>query len=430
MAKIPKHGQAGVLHYIKGPGGQLQVGWKGVNTEDNPGAIDDGELQRGENMRFEGGDIASRLGHAQVFDLTTIGVDVGHVPNGAADLPSDNPRIRLWMTTLGCYGAATVTGASIYRYDTTENPSFQSYGFFGTVNDYQAPLGSFGDKIYYGDRSVLREITSVTYGLGQAPAGSPPNLPVARFPGFIVRCLQEFDSKLFIGLENASAPGSSKIVVFNGLSFQDDLTGIRPPLAMGLFQDKLVVGFDSTAANIRHRPAGAAGTAYTTVGLAGFQCSPWGNAMAELRDKLWIAGATDELFSFDGTNLVLQRSIAGCDTAGTYGCTSVTVHQGLLYYLWNTTSPNFLTRLGRWDPDNVGGATEFTDTYKDITTAVANFKEGTSLQSFRSQILLGGRSRYLLATEFGKVNGTLESISAPAVVAGFHVAQLVRHPTP
>jgi len=214
--------------------------------------------------------------------------------------------------------------------------------------------------------------------------------------------------------------------VWDGLSVQDDITGIRPPLAFGLFQAKLVAGFDATAANIRVRDAGAVPGTWNTFSLAGFLTATQQNCMVEERQYLYIASGNNLIHRFDGAAITLQRTIAGCAVDGK-GCTALALHNGLLYYGWNTPSAAYASRIGRHDPDS--SANEWVDTYKDVTTDQANFKELSSMASYRRQIVVGGRQVWIVATAINDVKGTIEVVnSTGAPGAGFSVVHLLRFP--
>jgi len=207
---------------------------------------------------------------------------------------------------------------------------------------------------------------------------------------------------------------------------QDDITAIRPAQAFGYFQDKLVAGFDSTAANIRYRVAGDAPGSWTTVALAGFLCASQGNAMQEVGPYLWIASGAAKIFKFDGANLTLAQTIAGCD-AGVTGCTALCLYQGLLHYGWNA-STTFNSRIGRHDPDSTA-ANEWVDTYLDVTAQQVGFKRLSSMLSYRQQIYIGGSQVGVLATAPDDVKGTIVVINAPgSTAAGFERKQMVRFP--
>jgi hypothetical protein len=401
-------------------------GWRGVNTEDDPSSLDPNELQRGDNVRFRGKHLYTRPGLGFKVNLNP-GYPVQHLREAG----SDNPSVRIWATTFGCFGIGPGTGNEIFHYDQNDIPSVQPYAIYPATVSRQAPVAQYGSRLFIGDGSALREVAQTSSPPGSTFGNfspSPPSNSVAVFTGYKIRALLEFDSKLFVSLEDAVTIGASKIVVWNGLSYQDDLTGIRPALNFGIWRDKIVAGFDSTAANVRYRSSGGAGATWTAVALAGFRCATQGNAFQERGPYLYIAGGNDTIYRFDGTALTAIRVIAGCDAGTGNGVTALTLHNGLLYYAWNTPTPNFLTRLGRHDPDSTA-ANEWVDTYLDVTAQQAGFTIATSLVAFRRQIYIGGNRTWILATAINNVQGTLSIInSQSAGGAGFGVLQMVKFP--
>lgn len=427
MAKIPVDPNQ-TFEFQRRPGAAPfgSSGWRGVNTEDDPSSLDPNELQRGDDMRFRGKHLYTRPGSSKVLTLPTAAPVQWQKEAG-----SDNPTVKLWATVFGCFGIGPGTGNQIFHYDESDIPSVQAYATYPAGASRQAPIAQYGSRLFIGDRSALREVAQLSSPPGVAFGNyspSPPSVSVAIFPGYKIRALLEFDAKLFVSLENETTIGNSKIVVWDGVSYQDDLTGIRPALNFGIWRDKIVAGFDSTAANVRYRAAGGAGTTWTTAGLAGFRCATMGNAMCEDRQYLYIAGGNDTIYRFDGTTLTAIRVIAGCDAGTGNGVTALILHNGLMYYAWNTPTPNFLSRLGRHDPDSTA-ANEWTDSYLDITAQQAGFTIATSLASFRRQLYIGGNRTWILATAINNVQGTLEIInSQSAGGAGFGVLQLIRFP--
>lgn len=429
MAKIPTD-QAGEFHLRPGVSPFEGTGWRGVNTEDDPGSLDPNELQRAQNVRIQGRKIVTRRSLTQAVDFgLAFNSEQNHVLY-MHPAPVDNPRSRMWLTAHGCFGTTIGTGASLFHLDPAAFPVLHRYADFFTDANFQSPLGKYGGRLFLGDRGNLREVVIVTPPQRVASNEflfSPMAVPVAAFDGYTIRCMLEFDAKLFIGIENNADPATSKIVVWNGLSVQDDLTGVRPPQCMGIWRNKLVAGFDATAAHVRYRDAGAAPGTWTTVALAGFLASFNGNAMAEHKQYLYIASGNDLIHRFDGTALSLVRTIAGAAVDGS-GCTALAVHNGLLYYGWNTPGAAYASRIGRFDPESTA-ANEWVDTYKDVTTEQASFKQLVSMSTYRNQIYVGGQQLWVLATKIDDVKGTLQVLNnTGAPSAGSQVRQLLRFP--
>jgi hypothetical protein len=411
MAKTPKDEQAIEFQLRPNTAPFGNQGWRGVNTEDDPASLDINQLQYGKDIRFRSKTIETRPGHDLKINLAEAVYYLGELPVV--------PRTRLWAVVKGCFGTAIGTGSQILHIDPSETPIVQRYSSYFAELDRASPLGVYSGRLYFGDKSMLREVLLIPGNTGQAISSvlqKPINVPIHNFPGFTVRCLLEFDGRFYIGLENDSAPASSKITAWDGAQFIDDLTGIRPPLNFGIWRHRLVAGFDATAANIRWRAAGTPPGSWTTVGLAGFLCADQGNAMQEVRQYLYIASGTDLIHRFDGTSLSLVRTIAGAAVDG-FGCTALTLHNGLLYYGWNTPAAAYSSRIGRHDPDSTA-ANEWVDTYKDISTEVANFKSLQALASYRQSIFAGGAGNWIVATLPNDAKGTMIQVNDTGAPSG------------
>ena len=426
--KPPKDEAGQEFHYRPGVGPLGPIGWLGENTESDPGSLAPGDLLRGQNVRLIGGNVHTRAGSTEKVDLSA-GVNNAIMYLDTA--PADNPRTRIWASVRGCFGTLIGAGARVLHMDKTEDPVVQTYGDFFSESDRDIVVVPYSGGLYVGDDSVLRKLIQITAPLGVSASslmGSPPTIPqLDAITGFTIRCGLEVDGVLFLGLEKLSDPTQSKIVAWNGIGApKDDLTGIRPPLAMGKWRNKLVVSFDATAAHIRVREPGTTypGT-WNTHALAGFQGTSFQNSIVEERTKTYIASGIDKLFVFDGTNLTLARTIATCDATGS-GCTALAFHDNLLHYVWNV-AVTFAPKLGRHDPDS--SANEWVDTYKDISADQPNFKLASSALSHRGQIWMGARQNWVVATCRGDTKGSIEVINNTGVPAsGNEVRQLVRFP--
>jgi hypothetical protein len=437
--KFPKDENSGEFQFR--PGSQIfgDGAWLGVNTQDDPGSLKPNELQRGENIRLAGKNIKGRTGNTPLTTLPNLG-SVGPVKAGQVmwlkEAPADNPHIRLWFSTLGCLGAGIGTGGTIFSIDQSQSPQVQIYARFFASTDRTVYLASYSDAIFAGDKTALRGLVLLSAPTGvdmNTFAPSPPSTPYAVFTGYTISCMKEFDGKLFVGLSNDATPAASKIIVWNGLSWQDDLTGIRPPLCMGTWQSKLVVGFDATAGHIRTRVPGAAPGTWTTVALGGFKCAPFGNAIMEVGPKTYIASGDRQLYQYDGTTLSLATTVASADNVGGRGVCALCKHQNLLYYGWNEVSP-WKSWIGRHDPDNTfSAATEWVDAYKDISNDAAlvafdggTFRRLTAMESYRQNIFVGGSRYWIAATADNDVKGNMRVVYPGSSSAGFEVQQLLR----
>lgn len=423
MAKLPKDPQG--IEFQLRPGDQSfgGQGWRGIETESDPGSLDPNQLQWAENVRFKGKTLISRPGLINRAKLSpNFGLNDTLI-NWMKESPVANPSTRLWLMQQGCTGTS---GSTLSHFDPAQNPKIQIYSRFIALVDFTITLAALGDDLYAGVKSTLRRMERFSAEPGVSWNAKSPTNPasvVKDFTGFTITAMAQYDSKLFIALSNNSAPGSSKIVTYDGLTFRDDLTGVRPCYSFGFWRNQLIAGFDATAAHIRTRVPGSSPGTWTTVALAGFLTSPdLGNAMQEVGPYTYIASGAAKLFKYDGTSLTLERTIAGCSTAG-LGLVSLTLHNGLLYYGWNTVANN--SQLGRHDPDSTS-ANEYIDTYKDITSELPNFNFLRTIASYRGQIWCTGEGGWFIGTAVNEVKGTLFVVFNAGTGVGFPVTQLLK----
>lgn len=402
------------------------AGWRGVNTEDDPGSLAPNELQLAENVRIRGKVITTRPGMEMLVDLGLL------TPRGPSPVPwlSEAPgnslHTRLWCSVQGCISPSD-QGFQLYRIDPVEDPIFQRYINQLAATNRFSPIGRYGDRLILGDGPLIKEVQVISGPRGVNTSTiigtSIPLIEIKKYDGYAARCIRDFNGALYIGLENLASAANSKVVRWDGSQWTDDITGIRPPLAMGYWRDKLVVGFDATAAHIRVRNP-ATTPVWTTVALAGFRCTSNQNSIEEYKGDTYIASGDDLIFRFDGTALTLVRTIPGCDTTGA-GVTALSLHEGLLHYGWNAAA-TLNSRIGRLDTDST--ATEYVDTYLDVTAQQVIFTHLSAMKSYRRQIYLGGQTALVLATAPNDVKGTLLVIQSDSVGAGVGCRQMVIFP--
>lgn len=420
MARNPKGG----FDFQARPRVAGRPAWAGMVTEGDPGSIPRHAFSLVRNFRWEGGGLVTKPGVTELAEVTDAIwlLDDFHVTN---------PRRRLWLSISGCAGAAIGTGSRLIHFDPEQDPAAQVYANFFAQADRQSPEEMFDGDLYVGNGSLLCKIIVVTPPPGVAVSDyitTPVSVPVHEFVGYNISFLKSFDGKLFIGLENVAAPASSRIGTWDGLSIKDnDITGVRPPLVAHIFRgNKLVVGFDATAAHIRVRDLGATPGTWTTVALAGFLASPFQNSMREYGPLLYIASGNDLIHSFNGTALALAHTVAGTDVAG-FGVTSLVVHDEIMYYGWNEPGPDYFAWLGKFD--RLDTTLGFRDGYLDLTNGVAgDFIGVTALESFKRSIYIGGAEEGLLATNHEDVNGTLTRVYPAAgtpTTVNFPIRQLL-----
>lgn len=414
------------------------AGWSDVNTEDDPGSLGPNEFQRAQNVRVRGKNIISRPGPSLRIDLNLYSSrtnGVGHVL-WANDAPGNDSPTRLWLASFGCLGGGS-TGYAVLNVDPSRTNQLQVYAEGFAVANRFAPLAPYGDLLYMGDSNLLKEVIQIQVpynlqvvdllGLNAAPVIERKN-----FDGYTIRCMRQHEGMLYIGLENNAAAANSKIVAYDGSQYRDDITGIRPPIAFGQWQNKLVCGFDATAGHIRVRTSGSAvpGT-WTTYALGGYQTSVSQNAMQEVRNKLYIASGATQVYQFDGTALSVANTVATADATGD-GVTSLCLHDNLLHYGWNTTV-TLVSHIGRHDPDSTA-ANEWVDDYINITAQQATFLRLGCMASYRRQIYCGGSGGFtgslvwLVRTAVNDVQGTVQVLSSTSVGTPIRFRQLLLFP--
>lgn len=434
MAEAPLTAQS--FLFQRRPGLKGNPGLQGMVTEGDPSSIPPTAFQLLRNFRFLGKTLYTRPGHTfygnaggEVYLLTSF--------------PVVNPRTRLWITVLGCFGETIGTGARIIHYDPDENPTFQVYANYFAEGSRQNPMAVYGDDLYIGDKSLLRKpvIVSTPPGVAvQDVLESPPDAPIFDFgPTYTITWMKEFDGKLFMGVSDGGI--TCKICYWDGLSIREDLVGsalspVRPSFAAEVFRGtKLVVGFDATAGHVRVRSLGATPGTWTTVALAGYSTGIGGNSMKEHRDFVAIAGGNRDLFKYHEPagvpTLVVLRNIATADNTGN-GITAVANHRGLLYYLWNGASPGYASKVGQYNADNPGTPVEFVDSFLDISGGIANFKGGFALESYREFLYACGAAQWLISFSTDEVTGVgsatvINDGGAPGLGINFPGLQLMVH---
>lgn len=412
MAKIPTTPQAREVQIRPGVDPLADANWGGVNTEDDPISLRLNELQRGQNVRRSGKHLTNRPGLVPKIDLSSC---AGYPP-GAVMLLTEAPVVasplNLWVSCVGAADRAPQTGASILVVESTASPAAKPYARITASTYRRVPIASYGSKLIAGDGSVLRELIRVlVFPAGDQAQRIPalPSVPLDTASGWVITCLLEFSGKLFVGYQNVADPSVGKIAVWDGVEMKDDLTTVNAPSALGIWQDKLVASF--YAGYIRVRDAGVTvpGT-WTNYTIAGFTSSLFGNAMAEYRQYLYIAGGGDKIYRFDGAAVVVANTIPDCyniDYSSTLGVTGLVLHKGVLYYCWNG-DPDAVNSsfLGRHDLDST--ATPWTDQYKPLTAEIPNFLMATAIASYRGQLYIAGRNRWLIATHHSDILSDLE----------------------
>lgn len=430
MSKTPTTPQGVEFHLRPGVDPIGGADWRGVNTETDPSSLAPNELQRGDDIRLNGRIILTRSPLIEKINLTTFGGS-GKIL-ALKEGPVDNPRVRLWFAEIGCHGVGAGTGGEILQVDPTQLPVVQTYASFPVTSNTQPTLAQFGDTLMGSNGSNLFTVLQISSPPGVASTSilaSPPLVSPVDFPGFNVLCMQEFDGKLFVGLGNIATPAASKIMTWDGVTIREDKTGIAPPISMGTWRDKLIVGFEAATGSISVRNIGASPGTYNVFALAGFQSSPYGNAIVEVRQYAYIAGGSNGLiYKFDGAALTLARSLLASEATAVVH--ALTIYNGLLHYGWYKTAATAGTSyVGRHDPDSTA-ANEWTDKYKNsLTSDVPFFLYLTSMKAYRQAIYCGGGDVSIVSTALNNLKGTAVSVNdIGAGGANWGLVQIVRFP--
>jgi hypothetical protein len=200
-------------------------------------------------------------------------------------------------------------------------------------------------------------------------------MPLANLPtGYRANSAIEFDGKAFIACDDGG--GNGKIMVWDGTSFQTDLTGIAPPQALGLYRDTMIVGFLAAANKIMVRPRGGAGATYVTVtpGAGTVQTYRGNDTIESFNDVAYGAGGNTAVWSYDGTTLTAAaHTIAGSTQQ------ALVVEYGTLIagYKSATNKPTLATFNG----------SSWTDVAKDLSVEAPTATDVLGLERYRGAVV-------------------------------------------
>jgi hypothetical protein len=363
--------------------------WQGMAPDMDPAALPDNKPALVINCRLRAGSINPRGGSKRLLDLGSGGII------GIGDFQVSTPR-KMWVVGDGCPGLSSSAGFYVGFYDTQQDPAFQPGIYYNTATQ-GVVLGAFSGDLYVGVDNALRKVTLIEapYGeLALSVSGSSQDLPLMTFTGFTkITDLMAFDGKFFIGIELGA--GTSKVVVWDGVTQSLDLGSINAPAAFGTYRESLIMGFAAAGPNvIRVRPTGVPGATWASVAPSGgTACMRGPGCSATYKDVFWFATGTDALYKFDGTTLTLVPAA----TSG-IGASSLThsccVFSGYLFVSY--TTPTGHVCIARFD------GTTWVGTHKDITAQVATANQARSLVEYRGDLWLGcastGRGMFLRST--------------------------------
>lgn len=358
----------GRFEFRSGMGGA----WGGMVTEGDPSVNHPFRPRYLENVDIVGGEIRERPGLTKLFGsaLHSSSACVRNIVGMSIPKPH-----KLWIVGAGCPGLSASVGFSINAIDTEQSPEFQRVTYYsGTSN--VITLARFNEHMYVGSDAVLRKLQMIRQPWGiesLAVSGSSQDTPLNTFTGFVIRCLIEFDGKLFIGLDNGA--GASKVVTYDGISYRDDITGIDPPTCFALYRvqnggDALVMG-TSNGNTLRIRATGDSPATWTSLGTVA------ATEMLAYRDVLYIATETADIYSWNGTSLAVARTPA---SATTTRC--LALFNGSLYFGYETATAAIVGKL------NSSGS--WTDVEKNLTTEFTGTTQIRALAAYRGHLIGSG----------------------------------------
>lgn len=346
--------------------------WKGINSEGDPSSIPPNTVRMAINARIIGSEFIERPG------LTKL----NSAPLNAADaviqdiVPYDPPRpYRLWTTSQGCPGLSAGFGFSLGNLDQEQDPEFQRVVYYDTAAT-TCVLATFGGDMYVGVDSALRKLQLIKQPWGTesiSVSGSSQDTPVVTFSGFTISCMQQFNGKLFIGLNGGA--GASKVVVWDGTSVRDDKTAIDAPVAFALYRvqnggDALVMS-TATTNNLYIRSTGDAPGTWTTPGTV------VGVSMISYKDVLYIATGGVNVSSWNGTAITAAAHAPASGVA----VNAVVVFNGFLYFAYTTAAS---VRIGKYD------GTTWTDVEKNLTTQFTGTNGVRAMADYRNYLAVAG----------------------------------------
>lgn len=361
----PGHGR---FEFLTDKDGQ----WGGMRTEGSPSQNPSKRPRLLINCDIVGGEIQERPGLTKLFasPLHSASACVRNI------IPFNMPKpFKLWLVTAGCPGLDAALGFSINAIDTEQSPEFQRVTYYNGTSA-QVVLARYNEGMYVGSDAILRRLQMIRQPWGVeslAVSGSSQDTPLNTFTGFTIRCMIEFDGKLFIGLDNGA--GASKVVTYDGISFRDDVTGIDAPTCFALYRiqnggDALVMG-TSTTNTLYIRSTGDSPATWTSLGTVAAK------EMLAYRDVLYIATETADIYSWNGTTLAVARTPASATTTRCFA-----LFNGYLYFGYETATAAIVGKL-----DSSGS---WTDVEKNLTTQFANTAQIRSLTSYRGFLIGSG----------------------------------------
>jgi hypothetical protein len=390
--------------------GTGQFFWKGMSTRTDLGAQPPDRPRLLLNGRVVGGHIMARPPVKTVAGL----VPFDHTHDTQPWLPTfltehhSYNGVRLWWG-----------GKAHVKFPSLIDPAYRDLEWVGVVGfidtDYDleeqaiaayshkiqiVPIAErFANSIYVGDYEALRRVYRIQPSAdifeSSAVIRAPADEVVASYPGMVTTALHNHEGKLYYAISDPTAAVNGEIWSWDGQQ-QKKETDLATPgvngIAMQTYQDSLVVTVRGLGGIMVKSPTGV----WTTHTLAGFDSSIYMNSMAELKNKLYIVDGGTKVFSWDGTTLVLERTIATGINPEKVNC--CVAFNGRLYYFWHefvNANPTIacFPWVGMHDPDTTDVVYQWKDDYKYLGTGLNgaySTRIGTDVHADGDHFVLGG----------------------------------------
>lgn len=359
----PEIGKRSPLPFRYGPG----VPVRGMRRRGDPGACPFPYWWLLINCRFDDG--FGDRGGAGAFLETGGGSSTDEVISlfDFQQVSGGSTRNKLFVVIDGCPGISSVAGASLNWFDQNAASPFGRGPYDGTAT-VDPVLGFYDGRMYVGADDKLKVFTPIEPDREDEIldiAGFDQTEVLRVFTGFTIKFLRSAFGYLFIGLDGGA--GASKIVRYDGITFEDDDTAIDPPTVASLFRDEYLVAGLSTG-GLRVRTAAGA---WSTVASAAVP-----NAMREYRDNLWFTASGTTLYKFDSAAITAARVVAGATML------SLATAFGNLYYGYSAGAAGAI--IGRLD-----AAGAYVDAHKSFQAQLATATATRQLEFFRGQLIAG-----------------------------------------
>lgn len=375
MSNVPIKPGGKFFQFRNGLGGFF---WKGMSTRTDLGAQPVDRPRLVKNGRYIGGHIISRppteeVPVAAVPSRDGIDVSGSWHPAWAKEHHS-YAGLRLWWggkpgTTAN---GEDFIGGHIGFIDTDWDNQTQYVARFNHSFSFAPVLARFANFIYVGDHEALRRIYRVDLPVGQ-PGNvaeythlSPADEIVAAYPGFTTTALHYHEGKLYFALADFLTAANGFIYSWDGYKAVLEYSLTTPGssgIAMNSYRNTLVVTVRGLGSILVRSATGT----WTTHTVAGFDSSGYMNSIAEVKDKLYIMSGGDKIYTWDGTNLALVRTIVGGTTPTRANCCAL--FNGRLYYMWTEQvgANDYWPWIGVFDPDTVHASYKWKDDYKSLS---------------------------------------------------------------